>query len=291
MTTPVLDDMQFQFGDDGVPLNTDPPGPFIDISKVQGLDSATFRTSSKDTEGRDGRVVEADFESGRTIVIAGTVYGNTYAELEPFVDELKANFAPSKTYKPFYFKPPGVGQRLVYAKCTSGFRSDWDSMRRVAIAAFQVTLDAGDPIIYGADAVDWTSSLFVPPVPGFAFPFGFSFDFGEYTGAGTGSFSVTHNGNREAPFIATFTGDQAVNVGLLNEDLNSRVQTNYTLSLGDVLKIDFQYERVWLNDVPRRGLVDREGWFLLQPNTVNHLRLVATGGTSSVVVSTRDAWR
>src|SRR5262245_36014244 len=109
MTAPVLDDFQLQFGYDGVLLNGDNDGvnPFADVTGVSGLDSATYRTSDKDTEGFDGSVVEAEFESKRTIVVSGNLYGITHDQLEPYIDALKENMEPSSYDKPFYFKAPG----------------------------------------------------------------------------------------------------------------------------------------------------------------------------------------
>jgi len=292
MTTPVLSDMTFQFKDDGVLLNSDfmPTQPFVDIDKVQGLDSATYRTSSKDIEGQHGSIVEAEFTSKRTIVISGRVFGGTYDAIEPFIDALKGNFAPSRTAFPLYFKAPGTAQRLVYCKCTTGLRCDWDSLRRIAVGDFSVTFEAGDTIIYGSNLIDYSASLHVLPIPGFSFPFAFPFDFGAVEPEVTGSISIPQGGNREAPFVATFTGDGATNIGLQHEELNTRVVTDLSLNLGDVVVIDFKTEQVTFNGVPRRGNVTQEGWFFLQPDMTNHVRLLSSSGDASVIVSTRDAW-
>ena len=295
MAPPVLEDFQFQFRDDGVLLNGDPNTgePFVDVLKVSGLDSATYRTSQKDTEGRDGSTVEAEFESSRTIIVEGIVYGQTHDQMEPYIDDLKANFAVNKEHMPFYFKAAGVDQRLSMVKCISGFRSDWDAMRRIATASFSVTLQAGDPIIYGANQYIWSGALTNTPMPGFEFPFEFPFDFGEYTGGVIGAFTATHYGNRPAPFVATFTGNGAHDIGLRHEGLGQQVtfNPNLVLNLGDELVVDFNTRKVLFNGSPRRGAVAREGWFLLQPNGPNDLRLLSGAGTAAVSVATRNAWR
>lgn len=292
MTTPVLGDFQFQFGDTGVLLNNDNDGvnPWVDITEVQGLDSATYRTSSKDTEGWDGSTVEADYESKRTIVVAGTIYGQTHEKMEPFIDSLKENFAPSKTYVPFYFKAPGVGQRKAYAKCTSGFRSNWSSMRRLAIAEFQFTLECGDTIVYGVDEYMWPGEVSVAPFPGFGFPFGFPFDFGTVEPAIVGGITAWNYGNRPAPFIATFTGTSVVGFGLRHEGLSRQVDFDLTLDTGDEVVVDFRRRSVTFNGGLRRGSVTREGWFLLEKGA-NTLRLLAGSGSLSVTLSSEDAWR
>lgn len=290
---PVLGDFQLQFGDDGVLMNGDVSGtsPFIDVESVSGLDSAEYRTSNKDIEGQDGSVIEAEFESKRTITITGTIYAGTHTQMESYVDLLKANFAVSKTAKPLYFKAPGVAQRMAYGKCTSGFRCNWDPMRRVAKAAFSVTLSCGDTIIYGVDELMWPGSVTFSNAPGFTFNFSFSFDFGAIEGGVVGQMQASHGGNRPAPFTALFTGNGAVNPGILHEDLGLTVQTNLTLNPGDELSIDFLKRKVLFNGSPRRGSVIREGWFMLQPYVVNNLRLLTNSGSLSVTLSGHDAWR
>jgi hypothetical protein len=289
---PLLDDYEFQFGDDGVLLNAENIStPFVDIDKVGGLDSATYRTSSKDTEGWDGSTIEAEFESKRTITINGVVYGITQAQMEPFIDQLKANFAVSKVYKPLYFKAPGVSIRRSMAKCTSGFRCDWDAMRRVAMAPFQVTLEAGDPIIYGIDEYMPSGEIITVGIPGFQFPFQFNFDFGAVEGGVTGAFNATHTGNRPAPFIARFTGTDVNGFGLRHEGTGRQVDFNLTLDVGDVVVVDFNTRKVWFNGSPRRGSVTREGWFLLEPGITNSLRLLTGSGSLGVTLSVYDAWR
>lgn len=290
---PVLDDYEMQFGDTGMLLNADNDGftPFVDVTSVSGLDSATYRTSSKDTEGVDGSTIEAEFESKRTIALGGTIYGQTYAQMEAYVDDLKANFAVAKDYTPFYFKAPGVGQRMCYAKCTSGFRSTWSPLRRIALAEFAVTLECGDPIIYGVDETQYPGALVTQNMPGFSFPFTFSFDFGTVAPGVTGAFNVIHNGNRDAPFIATFTGTGVTSPGLRHEGLDRQVQFDVSLEMGDQLVVDFRKRSVMLNGQPRRGSTSREGWFLLQDGVVNPLRLLAASGSVQVSISTHDAWR
>jgi hypothetical protein len=293
MAVPVLGDYQIQFGDSGVLLNGDPDNvnPWVDVLNVAGLDSATYRTSSKDIEGFDGSVTEAEFESKRTVVVAGTIYGTSVAQVEPFMDRLKKNLAPSATDTPFYFKAPGVDQRMVFGKCTTGLRSNWDPMRRVSTAAFTFTIECGDPIIYGSDALQFPGQIITQAMPGFSFNFSFNFDFGSVSPGVLGIFNVTHDGNRPAPFIATFTGSGVVLPGLRHETLSKQVQFDITLEAGDQLVVDFRKRSVIFNGAPRRGIVTREGWFLLQDNMVNQLRLLANSGSLQVSIDTHDAWR
>lgn len=292
MAAPVLDDYQFQFGDTGVLLNADSNiAPFVDVMDVAGLDSAAYRTSTKDIEGFDGSVIESEFESKRTVVLSGFIYGHAHDIMEQYIDLLKENLAPSKTYTPFYFKVPGRPQRMLWAKSTSGLRCSWSSMRRVAIGEFQFVLECGDPIIYGVDETLWSGEIITQPIPGFSFNFGFNFDFGAISPGVTGAMNVSHGGNRPAPFIATFTGSGVTGPGLKHEVLNRQVEFDVSLEMGDQLVVDFRKRTVMLNGSPRRGSVTREGWFLLQQNVANPLRLLTNSGSLQVSISTHDAWR
>lgn len=289
MTPPVLNDLTFQFTDNGVLLNgSDYVYPLIDIYSVRGLDSATYRTTSKDTEGQDGSTIEAEFESSRTITLTGTIITSAGSTLEPLLDQLKANFAPSTVYQPFYFKAPGTVQRQVFCKCISGFRYDWDASRRTASTKFSVTLQAGDPIIYGIVLNTTGGGLVTGAVPGFSFPFSFPFSFGASV-VTPGSFTVVNGGNRPAPFTATVTGT-AINPSLRHETLGRTVALGLTIATGSTLSLDFAKRTSTLDGVNVAGKVTKEGWFLLQPGT-NGLRFLADTASASITINAYDAWR
>lgn len=289
MTPPTLTDLTFQYTDVGVLMNgSDTTFPMIDVYSVRGLDSATYRTTTKDTEGQDGSTIEADFESIRTITIAGTIITSTGSALEPLLDQLKANFAPTTSYLPFYFKAPGVAQRTVFCKCVSGFRYDWDSSRRTASVKFQVVLQAGDPIIYGITLNTTVGSLTTGVVTGFSFPFSFPFSFGASI-ATPGSFAVVNNGNRPAPFTATITGT-VVNPSLRHEVLGRTVALGLTVSSGSTLSLDFAKRTATLDGQNVAGKVTKEGWFYLQPGS-NGLRFLAETAAASITINAYDAWR
>src|SRR5687768_9358567 len=102
----LTDEFSYQLGDAGIILNPDSLStPFVDITRVTGLDSPPFRTTERDHEGTDGGFMDAEYEKGRPIILEGLAYANG-SELESFLDDLKANFAPSRTLLPFYFKKP-----------------------------------------------------------------------------------------------------------------------------------------------------------------------------------------
>ena len=146
-----MDDLTFQFGEDGVLLNTDPIIPFedlssafVDITNIQGLSSAPFRTTERSREGQDGGFIDAELEEMRTIIIDGTVYAPTYA-LEPYLESLKANYAPSKTTKPFYFQAPGINGRVVFCK-SYGVKYDWTVDRRLWTSTYEKSNHCGPGI-------------------------------------------------------------------------------------------------------------------------------------------------
>src|SRR5215831_1073677 len=141
-----LNDYEFQLNDSGVRLNTTSAVPFVDISKVSGLDNAPYRETIRDHEGADGSFIDAEFEKGRDVILEGVVYGNT-ANVEGYLDTLKSNFAPVTSPIPFYFKPGTVGERLIFVK-PRGARYDWDAARRIGTTPIQFLMYAEDPRLY-----------------------------------------------------------------------------------------------------------------------------------------------
>src|SRR5690606_4810244 len=107
----LTEDFTIQFGSNGLVLNSDivPNEPFVDITSIEGLDNAPVDSSDRQREGMDGGFVDAEYESLRSIVLNGTVYGSEN-DVELYLDQLKANFAPSRNSKPLYILFPGMGQ-------------------------------------------------------------------------------------------------------------------------------------------------------------------------------------
>jgi hypothetical protein len=286
MSPPTLTDYSLQYKDDGVLLNADTGMPLVDVTQVKGLDSATPRVSQRDTEGQDGSTVEAEFESTRVISVAGTLYASDAASLESLVDSLKANFSVSRIHK-----TPGAGQRVLYAKCVSGFRCDWDPMRRVSTANFGFTLQSGDPIIYGMAQHNIGAPLDTTAVPGFAFSFGFSFSFGSPI-ASAGTVLASNDGNRPAPWQAIITGP-VTNPSVLSDTVGGRqVKLNLTLNTASTLIIDSQTRSATVDGSDRTGKFTREEWFGMMPG-VNQIRLLAdsTGVGATIALQYYDAWR
>lgn len=294
MVVPTLSDLTFQFKDDGVLLNGDVL-PFMDVTNVQGLDSATFRTGFKSTEGQDGGTLEADFEDTRTIVIEGNIYADNHIQLEDVIDDLKANYAPSRVYEPFYFKQTNGNVRQAFCKCTSGFRSDWSSMKRVATTKFQITLQCADTIIYGTQLWTLPGALDQSPAPGFSFPFSFPFSFGS-TVTGPTVYTLTNYGNRPAPFNLRLSGSGFRNPTIVSDTVSRQLGLTIDIGATDFLDIDFGLRKVKLNGASRRGAVDDEEWFLLQPGD-NLIRILIEGmpgsgiGSGNAIFTYYDAWR
>ena len=289
MVAPTLSDFTFQYTDTGVVLGQDTAiQPFVDITTVQGLDNATYRVSAKDTEGIDGGVVEADFESMRIIVIEGNIYGGT--SMESYLDSLKGNYAPVLTSQPFYFKAPGVAQRLVFCKSITGLRYDWDLSRRNNITPFQIQLQAGDPTIY-ASALQTTIATLPPAATvGRGYNRLYPLTYGGATSSGL--INVTNSGNKPAPAVFSITGP-VTNPQIISDTAGASIQIQISLVTGDTLTIDLGKRTVILNGTANRRNLWAPGskWFLLQPG-VNQLRFDASTQTASqLTITWRDAYR
>src|SRR5215467_388463 len=108
-----LADLTFQLNS-GVLLNSDATLPFFDVATVTGFDNAPFRETTRDHEGVDGGFMDAEFETGRDIVIEGTAFATDANSIEPYLDTLKANWAPQRTPIPLVFKGAGVNERVLF---------------------------------------------------------------------------------------------------------------------------------------------------------------------------------
>jgi hypothetical protein len=285
MAPPVLDDFSFQYMDDGVTLNpnsTNPP--FVDVTRVAGLDSAPTRVTSRPSEGRDGGVVEADYRDIRTIAIEGRIFYAT----EDYLDTLKANFAPVGTAQPLYLKAPGVDQRVLFCKST-GFKYDWETARRISIVEFQIQLLAGDGNLYSGD-----ESVVVGTLPSGANPGRFYNRTYPLTYGGVidnGALIVRNDGNKDAPALITLTGP-VTNPRITHDNTGNRLELLMTVGPSDYLEIDLGRRSIMLNGTANRRpyLTSSSRWFLLEPGN-NQLRYSAAAATTSTMTVTfRHTW-
>jgi phage-related protein len=262
--TLILEEYQFEDAGIGVLLNGSTSLPFCDISSVQGLDNAPFRVQQHDMEGQDGGYVDSEFETVRTVTIEGTAYANP-TSMETYLDSLKANYAPHKLPKPFYFMTD-AGQRVVFGK-SQGFRYSKDEMRRRGTANFQIQIICEDPRIY-TDTLITNSAT-----------------------RATGSVSVTVGGNRPTPAKITLTGSITSPTVTYTRTGAVMAFTGYTLGAGQQIVIDLINRTVVQAGVSKRNAMTLTGtWFMLEPG-VNTFNYGGTGSTATIAVETRSAWR
>lgn len=163
-----LNDYEFQLESTGVLLNQQTNMfPFIDIEKVIGLDNVPYRETVRDHEGADGGFFDAEFEKGRDVILEGVAYCDT-SIVETYLDSLKSNFGPVSTPIPFYFKPPGVDERVLFVK-PRGAKYDWDLARRIGITNLQLLMYAEDPRIYDNQLLSVSIPYGGPATTGFGF--------------------------------------------------------------------------------------------------------------------------
>jgi hypothetical protein len=285
---PLAEELTFLLDDSGVILNTDSASvPFVDITDVIGLDNAPYRETERDHEGTDGGFMDAEFEKGRPVILKGTIYANS-SSMESYLDSLKANWAPSRTPIPLYFKAPGVDERVLFVK-PLGCRYDWSTLRRTGQAEVQFKCFAEDSIIYTAALQEYTINYGGDAGTGFGFNLGFDFSFGPVVPP-TG-LNIPVGGTRPTPAIFIITGP-IVSPVITNDTLGISLAFNITLSASDTLTIDLANRTVVLNDsLNRRNTLLQPNWFFLQQGG-NFIRFGGGAGTgSSLTVQYRDAWR
>lgn len=284
----LTEDLTFKLGDSGIVLNTDSLGlPFFDVLNVVGLDSAPYRETQRDHEGTDGGFIDAEFERARPVVLSGEVYADPDL-MEDYLDDLKANYAPSRTLIPFYIKAPGVVERLLYVK-PQGFKYDWDQERRIGKARAQVKIFAEDPRLYASVATSVNIPFSAGASTGFGFDLGFSFGFGGSSGT-DGAF-VNNLGNRPTPPTFTISGPCS-NPTIRDDTYGHVLQFSVELVTGETLVIDTQYRTVRLNGtLNRRNVLTNSDWFFLEPGQTFLRYNAITGTGSSLTVTFRSAWR
>lgn len=287
----LTNDLTFVLNDTGVILNESVATPFVDIYSVKGLNSAPFRTTERDHEGDDGGFMDAEFEKGRDVILTGTLYADT-SVMETYLDLLKANWAPSTTQVPFYFKSPGVFERVLFVK-PMGVNYDWTVDRRLGIADVQFSCFAEDPRIYSSTLLTaGPLSLGATVFTGFAFSLAFSFSFGGVSST-SDQVNLFVDGNRPTPPVMVIKGP-VTNPRILNDTTSSEmVFSNITLSSTDTLTIDMKNKTIKLNGTAnRRNLLQAPTWFYLQPgfNSIRY-RAATSDPTSTLTITYRPAWR
>jgi hypothetical protein len=265
---PLSADFMCQYKDDGLVLNTEATGltSFVDITRITGLDNAPIRVTERDWEGQDGGFIDAEFESARTVIIEGTVYGPE-GDVERYLDSLKANYAPSRSSYPFYVRLPRVGVRTLMCK-SGGVSYDVGQRRRVGQIDFQITLMAGDPSFYTNTAsgqIDLGGGTTIIYGRGY----NKSYNFG-YGGSGQHGpqVTITPGGNRQCSADIMIYGP-VQNPTLYLEEQNRWLRFDIILNAGDVLVVNLRNRTVLLNGTANRrsALKGDSAWFMLSPGS------------------------
>lgn len=299
-------DYTFKFKTDGIVINDDlgpvdmSTGdfvPFIDVTRVSGLSSAPFRITERDREGADGGFIDVEFEKARLVVIEGTLYSPS-SQVEPFLDNLKANFAPSNDVYPLYLQAPGIGERVLFCK-SYGVQYDWDMLLRLGSTNLQIQLIAEDPAFYDSEPTSSTTSL-AQPFGGRGYNKGYNYGYaGTYiitdfyddvysdmygvpATPSDGSVHITNGGNRPTGAVITIYGPILTPV-VAHDNSGRQLGFDIELLTNQYLTIDLRNRTVLLNGTSNRRskLIGTSKWFLLPPGE-NSLRLLGTDTTSGI---------
>jgi hypothetical protein len=279
----------YLFRDDGITLNTDAVAPFVDITSVQGLDSAPLRTTTKDHEGTDGGFVDAELETLRTVVLEGVVYSDPTRH-DAYLEALKANFEPNTDPQPLYYGLDS-GDRVVFGK-SQGLKYNKTNERSYGKQEFNVTVICGDPRIYSPTVVS-SGKIYLSAATsgGRGYPKGFPFGYGAAVTQSSGS--ITPGGTRSTPGWYVITGP-IINPIIVNDTTGQQWTFTTSLAAGEQLWINPRIKTVRLgeNGPSRRKTLKGLWWFLQKGQ--NTFRLQGSGGTAGVTnleIFARPAWR
>lgn len=236
--------------------------PFLDVTKVSGLDLPDVDAAINDIDGRNGATVYAQYTGARTVSIEGTVYALP-ANIETYIDQIITAFMPRSDDLPFYFKHPGVAQR--YIKCRpTGVKLDTDTLRRTGQGEIQIQLSAADPLKYINN---------VPIIPT----------------SGT-TYTVTNAGNVTTYPITTVTGKFT---SIWVSGVGSRVTFTYTTTSDtDVTVVDCANKIVTINGTQMNQyavLSVGTDWPSNTPGNSNY-RVDIFGGTATASGQTFNGW-
>lgn len=253
MVAPTLAPEQWQYTDTGILLNSSPALPFVDIINVDGVDSASVRTSTAIREGTHGGWVDAQFEDVRTVTLDGVAYANPSA-MEAYLDQLKANMAPTAAAQPLYFGVDAADVTRMFLAKSLGLRYQKTTDRGLGRVELQVQFLCEDPRIYAP-------ALTTQAIPG----------------------TLMLAGNRGTTGTITITGpstNPSITIG------GKTLAFNYTLASGHSIVIDLDARTVILDGTTnlRGSMTVTGGWPKLQAGAN-----VFTGSAASV--SARAAWR
>lgn len=292
----LTDDFTFQLGDTGFILNNPDPlaYPTVDITKISGLDSAPVRSSVKDREGTDGGYVDAEFDQARTIVLSGTLYDDAN-NTELTLDQLKADWAPSKVPMPLSVQFPGVGQRMLWVN-PIGCNYDIDQLRRLGMCSINFTAIAGDPRIYAGTASYYSQDVTDVLQTGFGFNLAFNFGFGGIT-PNISPALLYNAGNRTTPLNFRMYGPY-INPHIINDTTGDEMIFDMVVTTNTSwLEVDTATHTVRFNGPfgvqNRRNTLRRPSWFDLQPgyNSIR-FRVEGNGGFGTHMETRyRSAWR
>jgi len=267
---PTVGTEEFKFEPDGILLNSSPTLPFVDITNIDGLDAAGLRMQSHDREGVHGGYVSSEFETFRTVTVEGNIYASP-SSLEAYLDLLKANYAPTRRDRRFFFGTDS-GQRFVWGK-SQGIRYAKNSQRRLGIVPFQVQIACADPRMYGADQTLSVTSVALNGA------------FSAFTGA---------VGNRDALSTLRILGPTGAGLTVTIRNKNGYFIASYAPALvaGDVLMIDFDKRTVTKNFLTNaRSDLTVTGPWVSPVEQSTYYRFAHASTAYTAILSWRPAWR
>ena len=287
MVAPTLNNFEYQFGDSGLKLNSTSTAPFFDVTSIAGLSQPEYRVTIKNREGFDGGYVDARYKNPRSIVIEFIAYlDSTLQDLT--LDQLRYNFRPVDEYLPFYFKHPGIDQRICLCKVV-GFDYNVTRERGISKVNCVASLVAGDPTFYDSTTFSADFSPFTAPTNGLVFDVTFDANFGGTT-ASVGFLSVTNYGNSIA--YPTFTVPAGTGTPRIeNQTVGSFLHFNAGVPATSNLIIDNRARSAVLENGAnfRVFLVPGSSWIYLVPGS-NNLFYSTGSGSGNLIVSFRNSW-
>lgn len=258
----------------------------VGVVEVEGLTSLPgVRTGDSARPQADGMYPGADYLAGRILQFDLVVAQEAVAR-ETILNAVAEAFLVRQDELPLMYELPGQDERMI--NCRPRKRAmKVDNTWQHGVARIAIELFASDPRLYSTTLQTAITTRAIV-TGGLDTPHAFPHSFGTVSG---GAVNCMNNGITDTWPIIVWEGPLTNPEATLTAT-GETLGVTITLAAGETLVADFKEKTVLLNNIASRtGLVVRptSTWFALPPGN-SSVRLSASAGTGTMLVTWRDAW-
>lgn len=260
----------------------------VSIEGLLGLPDIV--SSDQERLRRHGLRAGDDFLRGRGVIVTLEVYGDSEAAFTSAITNLREALRPGIDPEPLVFQFPSVaggGKIQLEARVRA---IDWPVSIRHFHRLDEITVEfySADPRLFSASVSTETVNL---PSAGGGLSFDATADFSFGATSTGGEFSLTNDGNFQAPVVFRINGPVQT-PRLIHNGLGKELELDLTLASGEYILLDSESRTVLLGGTASRysKLTSGSEWWDLEPG-VNQISFRgATTGAGTATATFRSAW-